>query len=64
MASATFQSFERNMKRQFWMNFLDAQLDATRRNNFRASLINNPITGLPLDFASTAQAGANPSKIV
>jgi hypothetical protein len=49
MASALFLTYERNMKRQFWMNILDAQVETTRRLNFRASLINNPITGRPIE---------------
>jgi hypothetical protein len=48
MASALFRSYERNMKRQFWMNLIDYQVDEVRRKNFRASIVSNPFTGLPL----------------
>ncbi len=54
MASVLFDTYERNMRRQFWMNLLDAQSEKYRRDNFRASLINNPITGLPFGSATSA----------
>jgi hypothetical protein len=50
MASAQFRSYERNMKRQFWMNIIDYQVEEVRRKNFRASIVANPFTGMPLPF--------------
>ena len=57
MGSSLFQSYERNMRRQFWMNIIDAQTAQVRRETFRASLIANPVTGSPLDFGPVAQRG-------
>ncbi len=51
MSSPLFLSYERNMRRQFWMNILDAQVEQVRRETFRASIVANPITGRPLEFA-------------
>jgi hypothetical protein len=43
------------MRRQFWMNIIDAQTAQLRRDTFRASLIANPVTGVPIEFGPVAQ---------
>jgi hypothetical protein len=50
MAGTYFQSYDRNMRRQFWMNLVDYQVEQIRRETFRASIVSNPISGLPLEF--------------
>lgn len=55
MGSSLFQSYERNMRWQFWMNIIDAQTAQLRRDTFRASLIANPVTGVPIEFGPVAQ---------
>jgi hypothetical protein len=50
MGSPLFRSFERNMRRQFWMNILDEQAQRERRDTFRASLVADPFASIP--FAS------------
>ena len=42
------------MKRQFWMNLIDYQVDEARRKRVRASIVSNPLTGLPLHFEPTS----------
>jgi hypothetical protein len=53
VASARFKNYEQNLKRQFWMNLVDARIDETRRQNFRASLVTCPITQLPFGNAAS-----------
>jgi hypothetical protein len=48
MASPLFTSYERNMKRQFWMNLIEYQFEEGRRKNFRASIVSNPYSGKPV----------------
>ena len=49
MASAEFRAYDHNLRRRFWGDLIDAELQAVRRKNFRASLIANPLTGQPLE---------------
>ncbi len=50
MGNPLFISFERNMRRQFWMNILDEQVQQVRRDTFRASIVANPFSGTRLEF--------------
>lgn len=47
MASPLFEVYDRNLRRMFWLCFID-QLESDRRNSFRASLIVNAHTGRPI----------------
>ena len=54
MGSPQFLNYERNMRRQFWMNIIDAQVEFVRRETFRASIVCNPITGRPTEFSPSS----------
>jgi hypothetical protein len=47
MASANFQSFDRTLRRMYMMNLVET-IAAERDGGFKASLVVNPRTGLPL----------------
>lgn len=48
MASVNFRTLERHLRRQFWLDFVEIQLDAAWRAKFRASLVDAPDLGPPL----------------
>jgi hypothetical protein len=39
MASPFFQNYERTMRRIYWLEFIDEQLEAAHRLQFRTSLV-------------------------
>lgn len=39
MASTNFKAMEQIMRRQYWLELVEAQLEAARRENFRASIV-------------------------
>lgn len=41
--SPMFESYARNLRRLFWSEFVDRQLEATRAAQFRASLVEAPL---------------------
>jgi hypothetical protein len=51
MASNLFQSYERTLRRMHMMNLVDAA-SAARSDGFRASLVVNAHTGLPIEPSS------------
>lgn len=48
MASTNFQAYDFNLRRRFLADIVDAEVRASRRRNFRASIVTNPITGQPV----------------
>lgn len=48
MASPMFQVYDRNLRRIYWLSFIDDQLNSDKRKNWRASLLVNAHTGQPL----------------
>ena len=51
MASAVFLAVERNMRRTFWLELVDQQFREARAANYRASIVVNTHTGLPIELA-------------
>jgi hypothetical protein len=45
MASPEFRILDRNLRRKFWLDFVETQLDAAWRAKFRASLVDTPDRG-------------------
>ncbi len=41
--SPMFASYTRNLRRIYWVEFIDAQTEAARPSRFRASLVNAPL---------------------
>ena len=58
MASINFQVFDRNLRRLHMLSLVD-NLDETRAKRFRASLVVNPHTGLPVEVADDKPAVAS-----
>lgn len=48
MASPMFEVYDRNLRRIYWLSFIDDQLNSNKRNNWRASLLVNAQTGRPI----------------
>lgn len=40
--SPLFESYSRNLRRLYWSEFIDQQLEGTRPTAFRASLVSDP----------------------
>jgi hypothetical protein len=55
MASAHFKAYDKSMRRLFMQNLIDHQYEAIQAQRFRASLIVNPRTGLPLDTGAVKE---------
>jgi hypothetical protein len=43
MASPIFQHYERTIRRLYWLDFVNEQLEAVRRQQLRASLAHDPL---------------------
>lgn len=41
MASPTFQSYERTLRKIFWQQLVDRELEMARQSRFRASIVVN-----------------------
>ena len=54
MASPFFQNYERTMRRIYWLEFVDAQLEAAHRLQCRTSLA-QPVTGNDIQSESDRQ---------
>ena len=52
MASATFTAYDRNLRRMHMLNLVE-QLHEAQTGGFRASLVINSRTGLPIGCAPT-----------
>lgn len=48
MASPMFEVYDRNLRRIYWLCFIDDQLNSDKRGNWRASLVVNAHTGRPI----------------
>lgn len=42
--SPLFEAYTRNLRRLYWSEFIDRQMDASRNSTFKASIVNDPIT--------------------
>lgn len=62
MASANFQSFDRTLRRIYMMNLVET-LAAGRQGGFKASLVVNPRTGMPLPEVAPASARKDASSL-
>lgn len=49
MASSNFQTYDRNLRRIYWLCFIDDQLNSGKRDTFKASLVVNAHTGRPIE---------------
>ena len=63
MASAVFLAVERNMRRTFWLELVDQQFRAARAANYRASIVVNTHTGLPIESAPDEPAPLAPAHV-
>jgi len=54
MASAQFIAYDRTLRRLGWHNLISLQLERSANRQFRASLVVNPRTGLPIATADCA----------
>lgn len=47
MGSQLFQVYDRNLRRMFWLSFIDEHMKDERRKQFRASLVGAPCREMP-----------------
>jgi hypothetical protein len=59
MASPFFRNYERTMRRIYWLEFVDEQLEAAHRLQFRTSLV-QPAAGI--DIQSNADRKRRPDR--
>ena len=52
MASLNFLSYERTLRKVYWQQMIDRELDIARKSRFKASLVVNSHTGLLVNQAS------------
>lgn len=43
LGTPNFNSYDRNLRRVLWAEFLEGQLRAARANQFRANIVENPL---------------------
>jgi hypothetical protein len=41
--SPLFEAYTRNLRRLYWSEFIDQQMESTRSSTFRASLVHDPL---------------------
>ena len=49
MASTNFTAYDRTLRKIYWQNLIDQQLEANTTARFRASLVVNARTGGPIE---------------
>lgn len=54
MASPMFEVYDRNLRRIYWLCFIDDQLSNGKRSSFKASLVVNAHTGKPIQHEERA----------
>ena len=42
--SPLFEAYTRNLRRLYWSEFIDRQMDASRNATFKASIVEDPIS--------------------
>lgn len=60
LGSASFEAYNRTLRRIMWADFVDEQMRVAREQQYRASLVDKPYdgqTGIVATMASVRQSG-------